>query len=109
MDLDEARRRLEATKAALDQQDQSTEADRAPVELDQTSIGRLSRMNDMQMQAMSMAGQQRRALERRRIEAALARIEAGDYGDCARCGEEIPLKRLELDPATPTCVACQSR
>jgi len=106
MDPAAARARLLAARAELDRQDRATEADRAPVELDQTSVGRLSRMDAIQGQAMAMAALRRRGLERRRIDAALGRVEAGDYGYCVRCGEAIPARRLELDPAIPTCVAC---
>ena len=81
---------------------------RRPVELDQTRIGRLSRMDALQDQAMALETDRRRGLEIERIEAALKRIEDGDYGYCLSCGEEIPAKRLELDPATPVCVDCAS-
>lgn len=46
------------------------------------------------------------AAELRRIDAALARIEAGDYGDCVQCGSKIAEKRLELLPDTPFCANC---
>lgn len=108
MDAEAVRRRLEAARAELVRQDQTTEDDRAPVELDQTSVGRLSRMDAIQRQAMAEAGRQRRQMARRRIDAALDRLEAGDYGYCVRCGEAIAPKRLELDPAIATCVACSA-
>lgn len=38
------------------------------------------------------------------IEAALQRIERGDYGLCIRCGEQINPKRLEAMPETLTCI-----
>lgn len=76
------------------------------VELDQQAIGRLSRMDALQHQAMARASAGRRAVERRRIAAALARIEEGEYGWCAECGEEIAAGRLRIDPAAPTCVSC---
>lgn len=44
--------------------------------------------------------------EIRQIEAALARIGAGDYGFCARCGTEIAEERLDVLPFTPFCRAC---
>ena len=44
--------------------------------------------------------------EIRMIVAALARIEAGEYGDCVKCGEEISVERLDLLPATPFCRVC---
>lgn len=41
------------------------------------------------------------------VDAALARIEAGTYGLCVECGQEIFAARLEVLPATPYCVSCQ--
>ncbi|WP_299726984.1 TraR/DksA C4-type zinc finger protein [uncultured Tateyamaria sp.] len=41
-----------------------------------------------------------------RIDAALARIAAGTYGDCVKCGVEISQARLDLLPATPFCKSC---
>lgn len=79
---------------------------RRPVELDQTRVGRLSRMDALQGQAMSLEAERRRKAELQRIEASLKRIESGDYGYCVTCGEQIPLRRLELDPTLPTCVDC---
>lgn len=76
------------------------------VELDQTKIGRLSRMDAMQAQEMAKAMEVRRHQEIARIDAALGRLEDGEYGYCVSCGEEITPKRLELDPSIATCIAC---
>jgi len=78
------------------------------VELDQTSVGRLSRMDALQGQAMSKEQGRRRELELKKISAALKRIEAGDYGDCLACEEPIAVKRLMLDPAATLCIDCAS-
>lgn len=80
-----------------------------PVNLDQASVGRLSRMDAMQSQAMAQETQRRRQLQLTRIQAALDRMEEEDYGYCASCGEDIPLKRLEVDPAAPFCVTCAGK
>jgi RNA polymerase-binding transcription factor len=85
---------------------QNSADSRKPVELDQSRVGRLSRMDALQNQAMSLEAERRRQLELQRIEASLKRIEEGDYGYCISCGEQIPLRRLELDPTLPTCVSC---
>lgn len=77
-----------------------------PVSLDQSKVGRLSRMDAMQGQAMSAAVRKRREQELRRIESALERIESGEFGYCVRCGEEIAMKRLEIDPAAAQCATC---
>ena len=79
-----------------------------PVELDQASVGRLSRMDAMQLQAMAQATEQRRAEELKRIAAALGRIKTGDYGYCIRCDEAIAPKRLEINPTTLTCIGCSA-
>ncbi len=76
----------------------------APVQLDQTSVGRLSRMDAMQRQAMAQETERRRRQDMRRIEAALKRIESGEYGYCTISGDPIPRARLELDPAVATTV-----
>jgi DnaK suppressor protein len=97
---------LLAEKDALRRMSESAEIGRKPVELDQQSVGRLSRMDAMQMQAMEMEAERRRLERARRIDAALARVERGEFGDCVRCGEEIDPKRLALDLTTPLCADC---
>ncbi len=47
--------------------------------------------------------------ERDEIDDALARLDAGTYGVCARCGDDIPLERLRIRPTATTCVPCASR
>ena len=76
------------------------------VELDQTRVGRLSRMDAMQAQAMSLETGRRRRKHIVEIDAALERIRAGDYGDCIECGEIINPKRLAANPAATLCIGC---
>ena len=80
--------------------------DSAIVELDQSRTGRLSRMDALQMQAMAHAGRHRAATELRRIDAALARVRAGTFGDCVECSEPIAAARLAAHPAVALCMAC---
>ena len=56
-------------------------------------------------EVLTALGQSDRA-EIRRIDAALARIAAGEYGDCVQCGNPIAEKRLQLLPDTPFCANC---
>ena len=106
MDLDRFRDTLIVRRAALDAEDRLTEADRAPVALDQDSVGRLSRIDAMQVQAMALAQQRRRQAERAAIDAALGRIEAGEFGWCVGCGEPIAPARLAHNPSVATCIDC---
>ena len=76
------------------------------VELDQSRVGRLSRMDAMQAQAMSVETGRRRRMHILAINTAVARIENGDYGDCYDCGENINPKRLEADPTARLCISC---
>ena len=106
MTNDEAREALEARLDELDRLDTLGAEGRAPVALQQDSVGRLSRIDAMQQQAMAQAEQRRRTAERTRIRAALARIEEGDWGWCRTCGEAIAEGRLRNDPSVATCVSC---
>ncbi|MCW9033127.1 MAG: TraR/DksA C4-type zinc finger protein [Rhodospirillales bacterium] len=96
---------VETREELLSVAETSTES-KKPVELDQTTQGRLSRMDALQVQAMAVETDRRRLVEIQRIEAALKRIDEDDYGYCASCDEEIPAKRLEFDPAAAVCIDC---
>lgn len=100
------KKRLLEMRAEIEQISKATEEDRKPVELDQSMVGRLSRMDALQGQAMQLETERRRASEIQRIDAALARIEGGDFGYCLVCDEEIEKKRLDHDPSIPNCMAC---
>lgn len=100
------RARLIADRAALSGITEASVESRGPVELDQTSVGRLSRMDAIQQQAMALATERRRAGSLQRIEAALSRMDTGEFGWCSKCGEAIAPGRLALDPSTPNCIAC---
>ncbi|MEM1235690.1 MAG: TraR/DksA C4-type zinc finger protein [Pseudomonadota bacterium] len=80
---------------------------RETVMLDQQSVGRLSRMDALQSQAMANAQSSRRGKRLRAIEAALQRLEAGEYGFCADCEEAIEDVRLSFDPTIRLCLDCQ--
>lgn len=96
---------IELKKELQDLMDESIE-DSKPVELDQTRVGRLSRMEAMQEQAMAIEVAHRRHIQMLRIDAALQRIEEGEFGYCVICGEDIEKERLAIDPAVHSCVVC---
>jgi DnaK suppressor protein len=83
------------------------EAASKPVFLDQSSVGRLSRMDAMQVQAMAKASLESHKLRHKQVAQALRLIEAGDYGLCRRCDEPIGFCRLKARPETPLCLRCQ--
>lgn len=108
MDRDTARERLLQRLAELDEEGRISASDRAPVKLDQDSVGRLSRIDAMQVQAMALATQRRREIERQKVEAALSRLNGDDWGYCLTCGEEIVSARLGNDPTVSQCLPCAS-
>ena len=104
-----ARKLLEARRQELEQHSAISKQARGTVTLDQQSVGRLSRMDAMQGQAMAEATERARSAELSRITAALKRIETGDYGYCLDCGDEIAQKRLDVDPSAPLCIKCSGK
>ncbi len=97
---------LKARRIELEKANKLAEQSLDAVQLDQTSVGRVSRIDAIQRQEMAKAGEQRRLNEICRIQAAMKRVAQGEYGDCLKCGEEIAEKRLEFDPAAPLCISC---
>ena len=72
-------------------------------------IGRLSRVDAMQQQAMAQA--ERVRIERRleQVVAALERVVEGEYGYCCLSGEPIGYARLRARPETPFSVESQEK
>lgn len=106
IDIEKALKRLTDTQQELEAFSELSAGSRKPVTLDQSSVGRLSRMDSMQQQAMAQAQERNRKRDLVRIEMTHRRISEGEYGYCANCGEEIPDKRLEIDPMAELCVTC---
>jgi DnaK suppressor protein len=104
-----SRDRLLKLRAELQAVAESGNESAGVVELDQSKVGRLSRMDAMQAQAMAQASADRRDQMLRRIEAALQRIDDDEYGYCQACDEPIAPKRLEFDPTVTLCIDCASK
>ena len=103
------RQRLLDKKKAILLENEIGASGATTVALDQTSVGRVSRIDALQAQAMSLAAQVRRVVELRRIAAALQRVDEGEYGYCLDCGEIISSERLEIDLSAEYCVICASK
>lgn len=109
LDIPALRAKLLELRDTLNQIEQTGDEAAATVELDQTRVGRLSRMDAMQAQAMSVESKRRRELRLRQIDAALLRMDGNDYGECLQCGEQIAPGRIEYDPAATLCIECASQ
>lgn len=77
-----------------------------PVALDQSSVGRLSRMDALQNQSMSQGLQEREQVRLTRLAAALQRLEDGGFGICTGCRGPIAFERLLVFPETLICGTC---
>ena len=105
-EIEKFRTQLLRLRSELEGLEETSKEATKPVELDQASVGRLSRMDAMQSQQMAQELARRRQQQLVRIEGALRRIESGDYGYCSVCDEEIDVRRLTLDPTNTRCVKC---
>ncbi len=108
MSIDWRKRLLRLREEVESVADSASDAS-AIVELDQSKVGRLSRMDAMQGQAMAQASKERREQTLRLIDAALARLDKDEYGYCRQCEEPIDSNRLEFDPTVLLCIDCARR
>lgn len=106
LDTAHFRRILEALRADLTERIAEDNAMSDTVVLDQSKVGRLSRMDAMQAQQMALAADRRRKQQLEAVTAALSRIDHDEFGECLDCGEWINAKRLEFDPTALRCVGC---
>ena len=102
----ELRAELERQLARLEKSMKVTDEALRTVELDQTAVGRLSRMDSLQNQSLSKGLRDREVVRLSQIREALARIEAGTFGMCTECGGAIPFERLFVFPEAPECADC---
>jgi len=106
LDLEFFRRKLISLRDELEALQSTIDEAAQTVELDQARVGRLSRMDALQAQSMSIEVKRRQELQLRRVSAALRRIDDDDFGVCPECGQEIHPERLAFDPAVTLCITC---
>ena len=104
--LDELQADLQELQAELQQLLDSSRQSSETVDLEQP-IGRLSRMDALQQQAMAKANRAGVAQRLKQVEIALQTIGQGRYGECRRCEEPIGYARLKARPESPLCLVCQ--
>lgn len=105
--LSELEESLEALKRELEAFLASIRSGEAPVELDQSKMGRVSRVDAMQQREMQIANQRSAKVRIEQVQRALARVSESSYGECVRCEEWIDVRRLSARPETPFCFECQ--
>lgn len=110
MDASAARARLEEMLGDLDRSIATLEGEKSP---DEGRGGSLTSTADPGA-ALSDADREEAVIEamarqRDQVRAALARVDAGTYGRCVDCGQDLPPERLEARPEAARCVADQAR
>ncbi len=104
--IEQFKQRLLDLKTELLESEKTYRESGDSIELDQTRVGRLSRMDAMQAHQMAQETSRRRQHQLRKIEGALGRIDSNEYGYCYVCGEEIDIRRLSADPTSTRCMGC---
>lgn len=105
-DLDHLATMIRSEMDQLKYLSETAKDSRAPVALDQQSVGRLSRMDAMQQQSMELATEERRQQRLAALAAALRRVDSGGYDYCLECDDKIAAGRLAVDPAITLCIDC---
>ena len=101
------RKQLEESLVEIEQYLQKTEESAEAVSPDK-GLGRLSRMEAMQDQQLILEARRRKKMQKIAVQAALQRIENGQFGTCIFCGNAIALDQLEVAPESSTCVNCSA-
>jgi|TARA_B110000444_G_C18425649_1_gene404410 DnaK suppressor protein len=108
MDNSEMRQKLLQMREQLQSTAITRNGSAQVVELDQSKVGRLSRMDALQAQEMAKASVLRSQRALMQISAALERIENNEFGVCQYCDQTIAPLRLQVDPAALLCIRCAS-
>ena len=109
MTTDKLRQQILSQLADLQALCASSAGARATVMLDQSRVGRLSRMDALQAQAMAQQTSVRHNQQIQRLQHALQRLDNDQYGFCQTCDEAIVPARLAIDPAVELCINCASQ
>ena len=109
LDIDKFVRLIDARKREIEEFIDSGAASGKAVELDQSRVGRLTRMDAIQQQQMTLESRRRWHRELAALDAVSERIQEGEFGLCSRCGEDIDPRRLEIDLCATLCIECAKR
>lgn len=105
-EIEQCRQKLLSLRAELLGLEGSSNEATHLVEHDEADMGCLSRRDAMQAQQIAEEGPRLRKRQLQKIDGALRRIEAGEYGKCFVCEEELDARTLSVDPTTTRCENC---
>ena len=93
----------------LDEQLSISKSAAGIVTLDQTSVGRVSRIDAMQQQSMAVSTREKSRRRLKNVKQAINSMNSGDYGYCKKCDELISTPRLMAQPEAKFCLSCQDQ
>ena len=102
------RKRLLQLEKNLSQQMEINRDAASIVALDQTSVGRVSRMGAIQQQSIALSTRRKTCLRLKRVQDALQALADNGYGFCEQCNELIAFERLLARPEANLCISCQN-
>ena len=100
---------LLSNKTKLEQQLLDAESATGVVILDQSSVGRVSRVDAMQQQSMAVSTRAIAEASLRKVLKTLKRMDAEDFGYCGECDKPIQFNRLKVQPQASHCLKCQDQ
>jgi DnaK suppressor protein len=107
--IQELLQQMQTAKSALEQQLSFNASASEPVQLDQSAVGRVSRIDAIQQQHMAVSTRQQAQKRLVRLNAAIKAIDKEEYGYCQDCDEPINHKRLQVKPEALLCITCQQQ
>lgn len=108
LEIRQLQEQLQSLETGLEEQLQIGGDASNVVTLDQSKVGRVSRIDALQQQQMALSTRSKSQQRLLKVKSALQAIESGDYGYCRRCDEDIGFPRLQAQPETPLCISCQN-
>lgn len=103
--VEELREELQRTLTKIERSLQLNGGGRT-TDLDQSAVGRLSRIEAIQNQGLTQNLHDRERLQLEQVVEALKRLDAGTYGVCTHCKKPIVYERLAVFPEVRTCGQC---
>jgi DnaK suppressor protein len=103
---EQLRHELLRTLARLERSTKANGHGNGAADLDQTCVGRLSRIEALQNQGLTQGLKERDRIQLEQVLDAICRLDTGTYGTCTSCQVSIPFERLLIFPETRTCTPC---
>lgn len=113
--VDRFKKRLEEEKERLEELIEDYERELEVARMTESSSDRSPDPGNAEASSMKLEYAKELSIEQNtldllgKVNHALERVEAGKYGNCERCGDAIPVERLDVLPYATLCVECAAK